>query len=1134
MADLRNDLRIRMSGAMFRPGRRGAVDRRPLYTIAGGVALASLLLLAIWQLGGEDTGDTRRERTVDLERIVIPTVPTRDELADPATSIDRDALAGLREGASVQVADENGRLAQEYGAARIDPLPDSWVEMDRPWARIHGSGGRLVEMQAVEGTMRVPDQALESGRLDGDVRIRLFESGQDPATSAPSVVITADDAEYDSGIGEIRSRRRVRVATADAVFVGEDLRIVLGDEGARIERLTVERALEPIRIQPGGQIDSGRADAVVRGSSTPDPLAAAGISDRVMASGDTPETSSRGTVPSGIGRSAPTDEDDPVYREAVYRLVLEDDVVIERRTLDADGRVQRSMVRGDRLLAFFQLGDQGEDVDLLSSGADRIMPPISVHSPTTMVAAGILTATHLDRSVEEDVVLVRYSGRLVMTPDPTAADRLRSSDDSVMIVEGFEGRGIEIEDEANDAAGQAKFLEYRTRDDRVELVGDEAHPLHLGSPRFTLDGGRFWFERTTGQGGLIGPGRMMLEQDASESLRAAVDGGVLGVDLMIDRMLADASSEASAALVSATLTALGTPIQDDPADAPPRLEIVWEGGVDLDFVEGTDARLQQARFNGDVKVVGDEFKLGSDSLVVDFDPTGEADAIDRILALGGARVDRVGENGSLEASQIDLGLVRTDDGRTIPSEMIARGEVSAKDPSQTLWTERLVVTFRESDGSTDRAERGLAGGLAGDVAGQPEMGDVEIHRLSATDAVQIRLDEGARVFADQLKGDAAAGLLELSGEDVMVLRGNVIADRMREVRLNDTARTVRSPGPGRFRYYDDPIVKPSEVRIERPNPTTRTSLAATWREAMAYRQAPDGETGRLDLEGDVRVRSTPDARTSDRLDARSVSLDLSHGAGGVRDREERGKADLLARRGDTSLERMVARGDAILESRTWEDDRKLGDPRLFRVTGDLVDYRVESGEALVEGAGGLLVHDPRPSGDRRIDAPVEAGFGVDGTTRFRWERRMSMNREIDGRYLVVMEQGVEVLHAGLVEQDTMTLTGDRLEVTLDRPDSDQPVKPRQAEGGIELGGPADIVRVRGMGRVFVRTPEHDVECEEFDYNVDTGIAMLRAAPGRVVTVQTKAATTPIRAERVLWDLRSGRLRILGGEGGISR
>ena len=167
---------------------------------------------------------------------------------------------------------------------------------------------------------------------------------------------------------------------------------------------------------------------------------------------------------------------------------------------------------------------------------------------------------------------------------------------------------------------------------------------------------------------------------------------------------------------------------------------------------------------------------------------------------------------------------------------------------------------------------------------------------------------------------------------------------------------------------------------------------------------------------------------------------------------------------------------------------------------------------------------------------------------------MTMNREIDDRYLVVMEREVEVLHAGLQPEDTLSLTADRLEVTIERPDDATPARSKEQaternpeqdqkqepkpklldSSGVELGGPADLVRVRGIGRVFVRTPEHDVECSEFDYNVDTQIAMLRADPGRVVTVQSKGAATPIRAERVQWDLRTGRIRILGGEGAISR
>lgn len=1182
--------------------RRGAIDRRPLLMVLGGFAVAVLLVAAIWRLGDDQSSKTTR-RIIDFERIVIPSVPTDEELAAPAMELDRDVLASLEQGASVQVADESGRLAQEYGAARIDPLPDAWISMKKPWARLHPTSGRVIEMEAIDGTMRVPDQAIEAGRLEGDVRIRLYEPGVMPGVDGgrPSVVIEATEAEYDAGLGEIRSRRRVRIETDDAIFVGEDLRIVLEQDGTRIERLTVARATEPIMIRAGAfgqpEVDDVAAEPRSRAESATDTASSVGEmsgASNVQPAREIPPADSegswrvRGDAPESANppRISPTttpgtapDNVSPVDPESVYRLVLEDDVLIERLSVGPDGETRRSAVSGDRLVAAFQLGEAGESgMASMKDGSSRknglaaafgeshsdprfevgqqreprFVPAPAVVSRSAVIFGNALAAVQDETSVTGDqFVLVHYSGRLVMTPDSAAAKDLKDASDARLVVEGLEDRGIELEDDANGAVGSAARLEYRVSTDRVELIGDESHPLQLRSEKFSLDGGRFWFERSTSTGGLIGPGRMIFDENGARAVESAMGHGMDGVEIAIRQMLAD-SSGAGLATAQAVMAAIPGVVSQDAAKpnetAPPRLEIVWEGGVDLEFFEETDARLRQARFQGDVRVAGEAFQLGSNALVVDFDPQGDADAIDRILATGDARVDRVGESGSLKAKRIDLGLTRTEDGRTIPSEMIAEGGVAASDPSQTLWTERLVVTFRELDDKAEAA-RGLAGGLAGGLTGgmdagpqegaeasdaDEEFGQIEVHTVLANEAVQVRLDEGARVFADRLRGDAVAGVLELTGEDVMVLRGNVIADRMQEVRLDDSKRTVRSPGPGRFRYYDQAVITPSKDRIRRPSPTSRTSLAATWREAMAYRQTPDGTGGRLDLEGDVRVRSTPDARTSDRLDAQSVGLDLVHGTGGVRNADKRQSGRLLAREGDTTLERLVARGDAVLESRAWDNDEKTGEPRLFRVTGDDVTYKVETGEATVEGKGGLLVHDPRGDENRKGKKPVEAGFGVDGTTRFTWARRMTMTREIDGRYLVVMDQDVEVLHAGLETEDTMTLTGDRLEVTIDRPEDEEPARAREANAGIELGGPAEIMRVRGLGRVFVRTPDHDVECEEFDYNVDTGIAILRAAPGRVVTVQSKAARTPIRAERVQWDLRSGRLRILGGEGGIVR
>ncbi len=1152
MADPR--LRTSRSNRRIRRAASGAVDRRPLLLVAIGVVAAVVLVAMVWRLD-RTSGTSRQRRLVDLDRIVVPTSPTDEELQAPATEIDRDTIASLREGASVQVADETGRLAQEYGAARIDPLPDEWIAMTTPWARFHPRNGRLVEMTARDGTLRVPDRAIESGRLEGDVRIRIYESdeaGQGTGDRVPAVEIEAELAEYDASTGRLDSPGRIRVRTADASFEGEDLRVVFGTDGATIERLTIERALGPIEIRRMAAIgneDGTAAPMVANPSRTAGPRVDVGPGSRGTSASKTASDAdawrARGDAPEPSPAEMPT----PVRPQDVYRVVLDRDVKIERLESSADGSAVGSRIEGDRMTLVLSLASGGMDGAFAhrdaierpdaTFGPSGTPSPVVAVAPTRAMLVGSIAMASVAQveSADDDagIVRVHFAGRLVMTPAPDEASTLADADDARLVVEGLEGRGITLHDDRRQAEGDAARMEYRVATSRVDLIGDEAHPLSLRSPSFTLEGGRFWMDRSTNVGGLVGPGSMSFDQDGAAAVQAAWRMGEDGI-----RRGIAAGVVADPILVAFASAGLTHVDDDDPAvdpDTPPRLEIVWEGGVDLDFQDGSaDARLKQARFRGDVRVEGDEFRLGSQNLVVDFAESGANDDIERILATGNARVDRVGEVGSLEASAIDLGLTRTDDGRTIPRELIAQGGVAASDPSQTLWTDRLVVRFRPAPVAPDgrpgtdppAAGRGLAGGLAPEAS----VGEVEIHTVLATDGVQVRLDEGARVFADRLDGDASAGTLELQGSDVMIVRGNVVADRMREIRLDESNRSVRSPGPGRFRYFDQIVVPDETTRIDRPQPPTRTSLAATWKEAMAYRQEPDGSRGRLDLDGDVRVRSTPDERTSDRLDARSVSLDLVHGAGGVR--ADRRDGDLLANRGDTTVERLVARGDAVLESREWKDAAKTGDPKLFRVTGNLVDYRVDTGEATVEGEGGLLVHEPEPSPRRRADAPVEAGFGVDGTTRFRWKRGMAMTREAEGRYLVVMDEDVEVLHAGLGIEDQMTLTGRRLEVVVDRvqpmPDAN---RARRTEA-IELGGPAEILRVRGLGAVFVRTPEHDVECEEFDYNVDTGIAILRAAPGRVVTVRSKSANTPIRAERVQWDMRSGKLRILGGEGGVAR
>ena len=216
----------------------------------------------------------------------------------------------------------------------------------------------------------------------------------------------------------------------------------------------------------------------------------------------------------------------------------------------------------------------------------------------------------------------------------------------------------------------------------------------------------------------------------------------------------------------------------------------------------------------------------------------------------------------------------------------------------------------------------------------------------------------------------------------------------------------------------------------------------------------------------------------------------------------------------------------------------IGDEETRGAQAIAVERRAGNG---VVGDGTLLVNIPS-----RVDAlsakPIElpasgVALGADGTTRFRWAKRMELRHQFDDRFIVTMDDGVEVLHAGTRADDTLSLRAAVLEAVMDRPQVAQKAAAtgdETPEQGVDLGGPAQLLSIKATGQVFVRTPQYDVECEEFDYNVVTQIAEMRARPGRLVNVLPKGQGTPLRAAAMTWDLQSGRIQIRSGSGTIGQ
>ena len=504
------------------------------------------------------------------------------------------------------------------------------------------------------------------------------------------------------------------------------------------------------------------------------------------------------------------------------------------------------------------------------------------------------------------------------------------------------------------------------------------------------------------------------------------------------------------------------------------------------------------------------------------------------VRIDGQEVELANQAGlALRAKDVDMDLVKDALGRTTPKLLVATGAVEATNVAQTLWCDALRAQFESTQADT---------GPRSANASDPALGPSEVTRVDADHGVQIQLKDGARVFADGMIAFPPKGLADLRGPGLSIIRGGVMIDAIPSLSVNDRNRTAESPGGGRARSWQAPIVAAElQGKIELPAAlAAKPEMDAQWKGQMTFTdRAQNGAV--LDLAKDVRIRAEPRPEEFDALDAQTVHLELDRrpSAGGALATAVQANAPTPAG-GDIRPRRLIATGDARMENQVWLNADRAGEPRLFQVRGQTIDYDAVTGEASVPSAGSVLVNvpeggslDPKAQQNRTRDQSVPGG-GIEGISRFRWGSAMNLKRLVDEKFLMSMDQSVELVRAGPKKSDTLTLTCDRLEATLERRIENDSNPKAGTQPAFNLGGSSEVQRVRGIGRCFIRTPDYDVECEEFDYNVVTQIAEMRARPGRLVNVLPKGQGTPLRAAAMTWDLQSGRIQIRSGSGTIGQ
>ena len=1043
-----------------------------------GAIVALVLLVVVISIEPEVPGPREVAAIDDVTELIPPAQLSDADLADGDLDLPRGMEFEAPQGGWVQVVNQRGELAQQYRCESLDPnppgMPPGWVKMDRPRGEIFLSNHRVLSLSGDTALAHRREGVLEEGTLIGNVLIRLFEMQDgrpiDTQRDRPVLVVRTAEARLDNFLGKISCEGDIHIETRSVEFPGRGLSALIDDQNEQI-RLSIDE-VDFIRIASLGQTRASRPPRPTSASPPPTADEPAPAPEPVAADTAPPPT----PAPTQAPTPAPTESADPQF----YRLTLHDEVRV-RRGDEATGQT----ASGDTLTIVFSLQSEGLG-DSLAASWPRPAPergPAGPAQPVRLADTFAVLAVAAARPQEgtepqppariaplpaPQDIYIRCRGGLTMVPVSDPAEYPASIDDARL---QLTGRPVRLHDARRQTDATCDRLLYHARDRKLELIGSPDFPLRFDSPRGRGGGRLFWLRDTPGGaiGGFEGSGWLTAANETPDRPPSPVAEAAFPPpwpNTPPPRPVAPVEADGKPAEAA-------TPLE--------RLRIVWEKGVDLEFDEpdqpGGTTHLRRVRFDGNVRVHSEE--------------------------------------GTIACDNLDLLLATNDEGKSIPTTMTATGQVRAADPERTIWADVLVVEFRERRAAA--AEPDEEGAYR-----DPMGGDAEVERMTAEGDVQVLLANGARAFAQKLIGDVPGETIELLGSNVVIAYDKMIIDRGRRVVLRRQTDTAHWDGPGQARFFSTPLETAAEGRIERPDVIGKPDVRARWNTSMLYDNTFNEGAGSIDLRGEVDAKSEPSPLERNTVNADALTLEfvnVPRADGGDEGHPPPAGATLSPDNVERVLGRFIARGEAKLENRTWLTAEHLDKPRVFYIAGDHVEYDDQTGEALVVGAGELLIRDLTEDDAAGGSAP----FGPKGTTLFRWKKKLHMTRGLDDRFDIVLAGEVEALHQGL-DDETATLSCDRLEATVVRPGA------TGKRGALDLEGPAKLKRLRAWDGVFIRTQTRDVDCDEFDYNATTGLAQVRARPGRRVSILTRGTAHPIHAQHALWNMSNDRVTITRGSG----
>ncbi len=422
---------------------------------AGSLALIFTIVVAVSMIFSTPTGSDTPD--------VFPT--------DPGDFIDiEDTQQGGR--MLVTIVDQNDptRVASTLRAERFEPIGEGRRRLDQPESWIFLEDGRAIRVNADYATMLMPDpnQAPESGTLEGNILLRAYDStpapGQPaPDTQPPTLIARFDQpVEFERRYLRMRSAGRFEIESDQVDFSGTDLTVILNDLRNRIELIDVVR---------GDQLVI-HTDAARQRNNTPTPV----TEKNPSTASDQPNERAQATEPGSD--TAPPTTPEPIEPDIQRYIVTLNDQVTA--AIAQNGSVNADTLE---LWAAFTDGQLPPDaiktIALAQQPANDPAPSSQTQSQpagTAEASAPAIETTSPVPGTDDGAgdLVITWSGPMRVRPIDGQIPLQLVEDHLALRLSSNEGSGITMDAPQRGFTGQARSVTYFATRAIAHFIGEES------------------------------------------------------------------------------------------------------------------------------------------------------------------------------------------------------------------------------------------------------------------------------------------------------------------------------------------------------------------------------------------------------------------------------------------------------------------------------------------------------------------------------------------------------------------------------------------------------------------------------------------------------------------------------------